>query len=483
MRPITRRRFLAGSAAAGAATFLTPCSRVRGANNDLRVAVIGHRGKGGQHIKVVTGMEGVRLVAVCDADQVVVDKAVSSLKKKKIDVDGYQDMRKIFDRTDIDAIITATPNHWHALTAIWAMQSGKDVYVEKPVSHNVFEGRKMVEAARKYKRICQGGMQNRSDVGLRPFYQWMNEGNLGKIKMVRGLCYRNRTGIGARLSQPLTPPAAMDYDLWLGPADDVPIYRPRLHYDWHWVWNTGNGDIGNQGPHELDMCSWAMGDKTLPKSVMSFGGRFGWKDAGETCNMQVAMFDYGDVPVIFEVRDMWTAPDKKSSPDFKGTRVGAIITCEGGEFRGGRGGGWVYDNKGEKLKQFKGDGGGKHQQNFFDAVRSRKVEDVHCEIENAHRSSALAHLANASVRVGQDASPGQLREQVKGDKLLTDAMQRFSEQLAAWKIDFTKEPWAMGPTLQIDPKTERFCGGTGYEKANTYLTRNYRKPFIVPDKV
>ncbi|MCD6303770.1 MAG: Gfo/Idh/MocA family oxidoreductase, partial [Planctomycetes bacterium] len=351
MKRITRRKFLAATSAAGTAALLGPTAKVLGANNDIRVAVIGFRSKGSQHIKVVRGMKGVRLVALCDADRKVLDRGVADCKKHGVSVDGYQDMRKLFDRKDIDAIITATPNHWHVLTAIWAMQSGKDVYVEKPVCHDVWEGRKIVEAARKYNRICQGGFQNRSDDGLRPFYAWLKEGHIGKVKMVRGLCYRNRSGIG-KLSKPLVPPASVNYDLWLGPAADLPIYRPRLHYDWHWVWNTGNGDIGNQGPHELDLINWALGNKTIPRSVMSFGGRFGWHDAGETPNMQVAVFDCDGVPVIFEVRDLTVAPKKNYSPHYKGIRVGVIITCEGGVFRGGRGGGHVYDNNGKKIKSF-----------------------------------------------------------------------------------------------------------------------------------
>ncbi len=485
MTKLTRRRFLAGTAAAGAATALAPHCRALGSNGDIRVAVIGFRGKGNQHMKMVSGMKGIRLVAVCDADKSVVDRGVKYCEKKGLKVQGTRDMREIFDRRDVDAIITATPNHWHALTAIWAMQSGKDVYVEKPVSYNPYEGARIVEAARKYKRVCQGGFQNRSDVGLRPAYAWLKEGNIGKIKMIRGLCYRNRKGIGGPLAKPLTPPKNIDYNLWLGPAEDEPIHRPRLHYDWHWDWNTGNGDIGNQGPHELDLINWALGSETVPRTVMSFGGRFGWHDAGETCNMQVAVYDCG-VPVVFEVRDMWVEPKKNYSPHYKGIRVGVIITCEGGEFRGGRGGGTVYDLKDpkKKIKRFQGDGGRHHQKNFFEAVRSRKIEDLHAEIAPAALSSDLAHYANACVRAGQQADPKELAEKVKGDKLASEAAGRFGEQLANWNVDYAKEPWSVGPVLRVDPATHRFSGGPDYEKANAYLARAaYRKGFEVPEKV
>ena len=261
----------------------------------------------------------------------------------------------MLERKDIDAVVLTTPNHWHALQTIWGCQAGKDVYVEKPVCHTVWEGRQMIKAAKKYGRIVQAGFQNRSDIGLNEAFPWIHSGNIGEIRMVRGLCYRNRASIG-KIDSPLVPPKTVNYDTWLGPAEHEVLYRPELHYDWHWDFNTGNGDLGNQGPHELDLIRWVLGDPDHPRKIQSIGGRFGWNDAGNTPNMGITTFDWGEIPVLFEVRNLWVRPELNSAPNFKGSRVGVVVTCDGGEFRGGRGGGIVYDNNGKKMKAFKGDG-------------------------------------------------------------------------------------------------------------------------------
>src|SRR5688572_30409864 len=287
MSNLTRRGFLAGSAAAGAGVMFSTHARAQGANDDIRVAVIGFNGQGGGHINGFKKMKGVRLVALCDADQAVIDKAVAGLNKENIKVDHYQDMRRIFERKDIDAISTATPNHWHALTSIWAIQSGKDVYVEKPVSHNVWEGRKIVEAARKYNRIVQTGTQKRSSLGNKEVFAYMQSAALGKIKWARGFCYKRRDNIG-KTEGPQPIPSTVDYDLWTGPAPKEELRRKKLHYDWHWVWPTGNGDIGNQGIHEMDLCRWALGEKAIAPRVMSFGGRLGYEDDATTPNTLVS---------------------------------------------------------------------------------------------------------------------------------------------------------------------------------------------------
>lgn len=485
MSSFTRREFNRAVGLATGAALASPAMNVLGANDDVRMAIIGIRGKGKQHIGKFNSLKGVRIVALCDADRKILEDRAEKLEKKNTGqkVDRYVDFRKLLERDDIDAVAIATPNHLHSLIAITACQAGKDVYVEKPLSHTVWEGRKLVEAAQKYDRIVQHGTQNRSDRGLRDMYPWLLEGNLGKIKSIMGLCYRGRTGIGKR-DTPLTAPDSVDYNLWLGPAAELPMYRPQFHYDWHWIWNTGNGDIGNQGPHEMDLLRWALPGCSLPKNVLSFGGRFGWHDAGETPNMQFAIFDFGDIPAFFEVRDLRLKPDVKQKPHYKGTRVGVIIECEGGSFKGGRGGGWIYDKNGERMKQFKGDGGGGHQQNFIDAVRSRKESDLHAPVENGHLSASLSHLANISFQVGKEATPGELNEQMKGNAVAEDAIERFDEQLANWNMDFKKEPWTMGHSLAFNPDRERFTGeGPTVKKANSLLRRNDRKPFVVPEKV
>ena len=263
----------------------------------------------------------------------------------------------------------------------------------------------------------------------------------------------------------------------------VPLRRKTLHYVWHWLWNTGCGDIGNQGPHELDLLCWALGEPGFPRGVMSFGGRFAWHDSAQTPNTQFAVFDYGKIPVIFEVRDLADKRDATEAAHMKGIRVGVLITCEGGEFRGGRNGGWVYDKDDKRMQQFPGDGGGTHGQNFIDAVRSRKSEGLHAKLEHAHVSSALAHLANISYRLGRQARPEEVAEQVKSNANAADALQRFSAQLAANDVDLAKTPWTLGHWLAIDPANEAFSAGPDVDKANAMLTRPYRKPYVVPEQV
>jgi len=483
MKHITRRNFLKKSMAAGMAISLpvysTSCSKSRGANEQIRVAVIGIRGKGSHHISMFQDIPNVKVVALCDVDKDILAKGVAQLAEKNLTADTYTDLRKVLDRKDIDAISIATPNHWHSLATIWACQAGKDVYVEKPISHNIFEGRKTVEAARKYKRIVQSGTQNRSDAGLPQAIQYIKEGHLGKILFARGLCYKTRLSIG-KVDGPQPIPKSIDYDLWTGPAPMQPLMRKKLHYDWHWVWPTGNGDIGNQGVHEMDICRWFIDQPNLPPKVMSIGERFGYIDDGQTPNTQIALFDYKPAPIIFEVRGL---PRKKGEETFirstyRGIDVGVVIHCQGGYFNGS----WVYDNKGNKIKQFIRDGGGEHVSNFIKAVRTRKVSDLNADILKGHISSTLCHMANISHRIGSQATPDQIKEAVKGNDDMLETFDRFKEHLVANEVDLNKTKAILGPTLQMNPKTETFKG-TLSKEANKMLSRNYREPFVVPKKV
>jgi len=484
MKGITRRTFIKGSMAAGAALAL-PFSRALGANNDIRVAVVGFRGQGSGHIKRFLEIPGVRVVALCDVDKDILDREVKKFTDRNETVKAYTDVRKLLDDKQIDAISTATPNHWHALVTIWACQAGKDVYVEKPVSHNVWEGRKIVEAARKYNRIVQAGTQKRSDEGLKEFFEYIHQGNLGKIVVARGFCYKRRKSIG-KVPGPQPVPQSLDYNLWTGPAPLNPLMRQRLHYDWHWVWPTGNGDLGNQGIHEVDLCRWATGQNQLPPAVMSIGGRFGYDDDAETANTQIAILDYEPAPIIFEVRGLPRRKDASAMDNYKGVRIGVVIECENGYFAGGGGGGWVYDNDGNKIKQFKGSGGKEHYANFIQAVRSRKVSDLNADILEGHLSSALCHMANISYRLGQKSSPDQIKQAFKDEPKAQHPFERFQDHLFSNWLDLSKEQAVLGPWLKMDPKTERFVGSGEYSIArwaNDLLTRNYREPFVVPEKV
>ncbi|MBN2452134.1 MAG: Gfo/Idh/MocA family oxidoreductase [Lentisphaeria bacterium] len=483
MQQTNRREFLKAAGTTGA-FLLAPGARVLGANEDVRVGVIGLGGKGSQHVKEFHRIPGVRVVAVCDADSSRLAARIRQFESQAPGqkMMGVTDFRRILDSDEVDAVVIATCNHWHALMSIYACQAGKDVYVEKPATHTIYEGRRLVEAAHAYGRIVQAGTQNRSDVGLLEFYPFLREGNIGKITMVRGIVYRDRNTIGKR-ETPLTPPPEVDYNLWLGPAQDLPMFRSRFHYDWHYIWNTGNGEIGNQGPHEADLICWTFDDNVLPTRILSLGGRFGWGDAGETPNMQFVLYDFAGTPVLYEVRTLWLAPDRKALPNYRGCRTGLVITCEGGTFIGGRGGGWLYDNDGNRVRQFKGDGGGGHTANFITAVRSRRESDLRAPIEKSHKSCMLVHTGNISYRLGQQRTPEELRERMSDDKDAVEVIGRYSEQLAAWNVDLTKEPWTLGATLTFDPVRERFAGTTLVDEANALLHRRDREPFVVPEKV
>ncbi|MHC4571636.1 MAG: Gfo/Idh/MocA family oxidoreductase [Planctomycetota bacterium] len=491
MSKLTRRDFIKSSLATAAGIGITTSlpatawSKVVGANDDIRVAVVGFRSQGAGHIERFHNLQGVRVVALCDADKAILDREVKKFKDRNEKVDAYTDVRKLLDKKNIDAIVTATPNHWHSLLTIWACQAGKDVYVEKPVSHNIWEGRKMVEAARRYKRIVQTGTQKRSDEGVQEAFKYIQKGELGKIVVARGFCYKPRKSIG-KVDGPQPIPESVDYDLWTGPAPLAPLMRKNLHYDWHWVWATGNGDIGNQGIHEMDLCRWALGQTKLAPRVMSIGGRFGYDDDAETANTQIAILDYEPAPLIFEVRGLPKRRDDSAMDNYRGVRIGIVIECEHGYFAGGEGGGWAYDNDGNKIKQFKGDGGSKHHANFIEAVRSRKVSDLNADIIEGHISSALCHMGNISHRIGQLSSPDEIKEAIKAEPQAAETFERFRKHLFANWVDISKTRAVLGPWLQMNPRKEKFIGDGRFgitQWANQLLTRRYREPFVVPEKV
>ena len=477
----SRRRFLKSATLTAASTWTARSwSQVAGANSDIRVAVVGFGGRGGSHIEAFSGMQGVKLVGLCDVDQKVLDGMVTIMSaKQKIEVKGYRDIRQLLDAKDVDAVSIATPNHWHALGAIWAVQSGRDVYVEKPVSHNVWEGRKLVEAARKYHKMVQTGTQSRSSRrGIAEAVQWVREGNLGKITLARGLCYKRRPSIG-KTEGPQPVPDYIDYDLWCGPAEKLPLRRKKLHYDWHWVWNTGNGDLGNQGIHQMDICRWFLGETELAPRVLSLGGRLGYDDDGETANSQIIYQAYEKAPLLFEVRGLPSAADAKDMDKYKGASVGCIIHCEGGhvlvpDYNSAI----AFDKDGKEIKKWSGSVD--HYSNFIAAMKSRKHTDLHADVLDGHLSSALCHTGNISYRLGQTKSPEEIEAAIKSGHDVTEAAGRMAEHLAANKVDINAAKATLGMALTMDGKAEKF---TGNEAANKMLTRNYREPFVVPEKV
>lgn len=468
----------------GQATY-RPNRRVLGANDDLRIAVIGFNGRGRDHIGGFKKLKGVRLVALCDADSNVLAAGKAELAKDGIDVATYTDVRKLLESGEIDAISTATPNHWHSLIAIWAIQSGKDVYVEKPVSHNAWEGRQIVAAARKYKAIVQTGTQSRSNPGLREAVAWVQSGNLGKIQLARGLCYKPRMSIG-KISAPTAVPAHVDYDLWCGPSPLSPLMREKLHYDWHWQFVTGNGDLGNQGIHQMDIARWVLGERTLSPQVFSVGGRLGYVDDGNTPNTQFVYHGYARAPLIFEVRGLPSAREfqdpkvwGKHMDVLKGASVGVIVECEGGSMSIPTYDSAVaYDRAGKEIRRWKG--GADHYANFVAAVRSRKPNDLNAEILEGHLSSALCHTGNISYQLGKRLGPDAIRDQLKGMPAAAETFDRLAQHCAANGVDLAAGAVVMGAMLKMDTASEQFIGNSD---ANHRLTREYRKGFEVPAKV
>jgi predicted dehydrogenase len=500
MNTLTRRAFLKTSAiaASGLALSARSWAQVAGANTDIRVAVVGLNGRGKNHLASLGKIPGVRITAICDADSAVLERTAAALAGEGLSPRMFIDIRDLLAWSEVDAITIATPNHWHSLLAIWACQAGKDVYVEKPVSHNVWEGRQLVAAAQKYDRIVQAGTQIRSGAGLIEAVNFVQGGNLGKITAARGFCYKRRASIGKTVG-PAPVPKSIDYDLWSGPAPLVPPHRNTakngpVHYDWHWVYLYGNGDVGNQGIHQMDVARWFLGESGLPRHTLSVGGRLGYDDDGDTPNTQVIVHDYATAPLIFEVRGLPTRANLPTPAvgdtangaqtpagvmdNYRGVSIGNVIDCEGGTvvipnyFTA-----QVYDRDGKLVKEFKGED--RHMQNFIDVVRTRKKSDLYGPIESGHISSALCHLGNISHQLGRAEQPGVLREKIQGDAALTDAYLRMAEHLFVNDVDLTKTPATLGVPLTIDSANERFTGQNAAD-ANALLTRQYRAPYVVP---
>ena len=469
MGQLSRRQFLSNSSMAVVAAAFAP--RLHAASGDrLRVAVTGVRGRGMEHVTQLLALKDVEVAAICDVNSNVIGKAMKAVEAKEGKAPAYhQDFRKLIEDKSIDAVTIATSNHTHALLAIWAMQAGKHVYVEKPVSHNIWEGRKIVEAARKYNRICQTGTQSRSYKGFQEAVKFLQEGKLGKIKVARGLCYNPRPSIGHQEDEAV--PAGVDYNLWLGPAPERPFNKNRFMYNWHWFWDYGNGDLGNQGVHQMDLIRWAIGKNELPKRVISIGGRFGYQDDGETPNSQIVALDYGDAPkVIFEVRGLETQP-------YKEVKVGVVFHCADGLMTMSRSEATAFDKGGEVIKKFTGVGD--HFLNFAEAIKSGKSSDLAADIEQGHLSSATCHLGNISYRTGGLNAMYKVRP-FGDDEDLFDTFDRYKEHMTANDVHPDQTQIMVGKELKVDVKAERFIDDPD---ANALLTREYRKPFVVPDKV
>jgi predicted dehydrogenase len=424
------------------------------------------------HVGAFSSRPDCAVTTICDADEAVVGPAMKMAERAGTKSPKFQqDVRKVLEDKSIDVVSIATPNHWHALIAIWAIQAGKDVYVEKPVSHNVSEGRRIVEAARKHRRICQTGTQCRSSTGMRQAIDFLHQGKLGKVKVARGLCYKPRGSIGkVKMDQPI--PKSVNYDLWTGPAPLKPLHRKSLHYDWHWLWDYGNGDLGNQGIHQMDIARWGLGKNELATEVISVGGRFGYVDDGETANTQICVFRFGDdAELIFEVQGLRAQP-------LRGAMVGNIFHCEKGTLvLPGYESGLAYDLDGQEIQKFRG--GGDHFDNFIKAVRSRRAEDLYADILEGHLSSALCHLGNISYRLGKPQRFSQ-NKAFGDDKEGERTFARMEEHLLANQLKLAEMSYRLGARLVLDPEREIILNR---DDAKPFLTREYRKGFVVPEKV
>jgi len=395
-----RRAFLATAAAVA-----TQARPILGANERVNVLVVGLGGRGRDHVGLFAEQPNCRVAALCDVNQEARERGAAQVQKLQGHQPAvYRDMRQAFASKEIDAVSIATPNHWHALAAIWACQAGKDVYVEKPACHNPWEGGKLIEAARKYNRMVQVGSQSRSIEHKIRAMRLLKEGVIGKLYQAKGLCYKRRRSIGHTPDQPVPP--GIDWDLFLGPAPMRPFSMNRFRYNWHWFWDTGNGDIGNQGVHEMDICRWGLGELGMPGTVVSTGGKFVYDDDQETPNTQWACFDYGGVQIVFEVRGLNTHEEGALARRGENT-IGNLFYGSDGYMAVDVGGFQVY--QGDKLEKTMDEkytekrawDTAPHLASLLKAVRSRDPRDLTAPAEAGVLSANLCHLANISYRLGR----------------------------------------------------------------------------------
>jgi len=476
----SRRSFLKRAAATAAigpvfAIAGTKASgQVLGANDRVRVAVAGVNGRGQSFLTGFGGMKDVEIAYIVDPDS----RLFASRSKIVTEKAGYtpaciQDVRRALDDKDLDAIAIVTPNHWHALMAIWACQAGKDAYVEKPCCHNMFEGRQLVEAARKYNRLVQHGTQRRSDPQWIQLTRDIRNGKYGKLLVAHAFDSRERLSDG--ITKPQDPPSELDFDLWLGPAPVQPFRTNLVHYRWHWQWDFGNGEIGNLGSHELDVCRWAMPAGSMPQSVVSLGGRFGYQDQGQTPNTHLTLIDFGEVKILHEACGLVDKDGWKITVEYH-TDEGVLR--DGKFFPRGKGDGVPIDNCPPPGAPEQGP---PHMRNFIDCVRSRKREDLTAEILEGYRSATLVHLGNISYRLGEEASFDEVTNAVAGTEILRESFEDMKRQLTGTgKVELANTRCRLGRRLTFDAAAENFVDAPA---ANGLLRRPYRSPFVVPEQV
>lgn len=443
----SRRQFVkaaaVGTAGVGFGLAASTYANIPGANERVRIGVVGIRGMGFGHIKGYTKLKHAEVAALCDVDENILAGRMADVAKMDASKpDAYVDIRKLLEDKNIDAISVATPNHWHALAAFWAAQAGKHAAIEKPGTHNIFEGQQLIKAAEKYNVLIQHHAERRTFKGFQEAVRFLHEGGLGEIYMAKGLCYKWRNTIG-QVSKPQPIPAGVDYDLWLGPAPHQPLMRKNLHYDWHWQWDYGNGDIGNQGAHQMDIARWGLGVR-LPTHVTSVGGHFMFDDDQQTPNSQFAWFEFpapeasGESKkkvLQFEVRHWITNHEGGFGSDAANSIGNLFYGSEGYMSIDGSGNWQTYLGK-KREPGPSGGGGGDMFANFVETIRAGDRSQLEGDIVEGHYSCALIHLANTSYRLGR--------------------------------------------SLRFDPQTERYLGD---DEANAMLSRDYREPFVITREV
>ncbi len=491
MSRLTRRRFVQLAAAGLGATAASgihadfaiggtkSSPRILGANDTIRVAVAGIHGRGGSHISEYANMEGVEIAYLVDPDSSLFAsrvKSIESLTGKKPAC--VQDLRKALEDKTLDAVSIASPNHWHTLLTVWSCQAGKNVYVEKPCSHTIFEGRKCIEAAEKYGVVVQHGTQQRSEEKRAKEIAALQAGKWGKLLVSKAYVCKPRPSIGIRPDE--TAPASLDFDHWLGPAKQRPFNRNLVHYNWHWFWDFGNGEIGNQGVHQADVAHWSLGPAaTLPTRVWSLGGRLGYKDQGQTPNMQLAVYEFGDTTVVIEVRGLVGMGTKtEGGENFRQKVSNEFYTTEGvvrdGKFSS-KSGGKEHEVTADPVHLTPGGAFG----SFIACVRKNTPKAVNAPIRNGHYAAALCHLANISYYLGQEVPFSQEPEGMSNPQI-AESFEMIKRNLKGFGVNLDKTAYHMGRTLTIDPQTERFVGDP---EANKLLTREYRTAYEVPENV
>jgi predicted dehydrogenase len=506
MSPLNRRSFIKNTALAATVAGLSARSFAQstGANSEIRVAVVGFRSRGLEHIKEIKKVPGVRIVALCDVDSDILAKGLLECPGAV----GYTDIRKMLEDKNIDAVSNATPNHQHAIQGIWTLQAGKHLFIEKPLSHNIFEGQQLVAAGNYFnKLVIQAGTQSRSGAGIRAAVKDVHAGVYGKVKVARGICYKRRKSIGPAKKTQL--PSNIDYDLWNGPADiqesirgnqTDPVNETKsfgpVHYDWHWFWNYGGGDMCNQAIHEIDIARWFLNTHEVAPEVMSIGGRLSYSDCGETPNSFLAIYNYAAAPLIAEVRGLTSDGTLDGPMDrihkFSKASIGIVVECENAtiivpDYHSAK----AYDASGAVIKSYGKEvsqvdmsgGASSHHANWIECIRAGSNSNIHAPLHECHISTNLVHAANISYRLGAKKNSGEITDAIKSSSGLSEAYNRMKDHLGVNGIKVDQSSLTLGTPLSQDPKTELFTGANS-EAANRDLVakREGRAGFKIPTK-